>query len=104
MFGLISGSIIVIIRFIVKLFGFFIFGIGELVDLFIGFVIVLVFLIMYYRNKIKKIVKRVLILIVFVWVIVVVLFNWLFILFFYMNFYGFDVVLGMLIVILGINE
>src|SRR5690554_1689251 len=104
MFGPISGSIIAIIRFIVKLPGSSTLGTGELADLLIGLATVLVSSIMYHRNKTKKTAKRASISIVFVWVIAAVLSNWLFILPFYMNLYGFDAVLGMLTVIPGVNE
>lgn len=104
MFGPISGSIIAIIRFVVKLPGSSTLGTGELADLLIGLATVLVASIMYHRNKTKKTALKASFSIVGVWMIASILSNWLFILPFYMNLYGFDVVLGMLTVIPGVNE
>ena len=104
MFGPITGSIIAIIRFVVKLPGSSTLGTGELADLLIGLATVLVSSIMYHRNKTKKTALKASFAIVAVWMIAGILSNWLFILPFYMNLYGFDAVLGMLTVIPGINE
>lgn len=103
MFGPISGSIIAIIRFIVKLPGSTTLGTGELADLLIGLATVLVSSIMYHRNKTKNTAKKAAIAIVFVWILVSVLSNWLFILPFYINLYQMDPVV-MLAVIPGVNE
>ena len=104
MFGPISGSIIAIIRFIVKLPGSGTLGTGELADLVIALATVLVSSIMYHKNKTKQTAKRASFAIVAVWMIAGILSNWLFILPFYMNLYGFNAVLGMLTVIPGVNE
>ncbi|WP_025724590.1 ECF transporter S component [Acholeplasma granularum] len=104
LFGPISGSIIAIIRFLVKLPGSTTLGTGELSDLLIGLATVLVSSIMYHRNKTKKTALKSSIAIVVVWLITSVLSNWLFILPFYMNLYDFNSVLGMLKVIPGVNE
>jgi riboflavin transporter FmnP len=104
LFGPISGSIIAIIRFIVKLPGSSTLGVGELADLVIGLATVLVASIMYHRSRTKKTAVLSALAIVGVWVVVAVFANWLFILPFYMNLYGFEAVLGMLTVIPGVTE
>lgn|SRR5690554_1832511 len=103
LFGPISGSIIAIIRFVVKLPGSSTLGTGELADLVIGLATVLVSSLMYHKNKTKKTAMKSSFAIIGVWVIAAVLSNWLFILPFYMNLYGFDAVLGMLTVIPGVT-
>jgi len=104
LFGPISGSIIAIIRFIVKLPGSSTLGVGELADLVIGLSTVLVSSIMYHRSRTKKTAVLSALAIVGVWVVVAVLANWLFILPFYMNLYSFEAVFGMLTVIPGVTE
>lgn len=104
LFGPISGSIIAIIRFIVKLPGSSTLGTGELADLVIGLATVLVSSIMYHKSRTKKTAIVSAFAIVGVWVIVAILANWLFILPFYMNLYGFEAVFGMLTVIPGVTE
>lgn len=104
LFGPISGSIIAIIRFIVKLPGSSTLGVGELADLVIGLATVLVSSIMYHKSRTKKTAIVSALAIVGVWVVVAIFANWLFILPFYMNLYGFEAVLGMLTVIPGVTE
>lgn len=103
LFGPISGSIIAIIRFIVKIPGSTTLGTGELADLVIGLATVLVSSIMYHRKKNKRTAITSAAAIMVVWIITAILANWLFILPFYMSLYGFDAVLGMLKVIPGID-
>lgn len=103
LFGPISGSIIAVIRFIVKLPGSSTLGTGELADLLIGLATVLVSSIMYHKNKTKKMAMWSSVAIMVVWIVVATLANWLFILPFYMELYGFEAVLGMLMVIPGIT-
>ncbi len=103
LFGPISGSIIVFIRFVAKLPGSSSLGVGELSDLIIGLATVLVSSLIYYKKKTKK---RALLssgLIVVVWIVSAVITNWLFILPIYINLYGFNAVFGMLSSIPGIT-
>src|SRR5690554_5532164 len=95
LFGPISGSIIAIIRFVVKLPGSSTLGTGELADLVIGLATVLVSSLMYHKNKTKKTAMKSSFAIIGVWVIAAVLSNWLFILPFYMNLDGCEPVLRM---------
>ncbi len=103
LFGPISGSIIAIIRFIVKLPGSSTLGTGELADLLIGLSTVLVSSIMYHKHKTKKMAMYSSITIMVVWIFVATLSNWLFILPFYIELYSFEGVFGMLSVIPGIT-
>lgn len=104
LFGPISGSMIVIIRFLVKLPGTSTLGVGELADLIIGLATVLVSSIVYHKYKTKKTAILTSFLIIITWTVFAVLANWLFILPFYINLYSFEGVYGMLMVIPGITE
>ena len=103
MFGPIAGTIIAVIRFVVKLPGSSTLGVGELADLLIGLVTVLVSSMMYQRNKTKKTAIKASIWIVVLWVVVGTIANWLIILPFYIYMYTFEGVFGMLQVIPGIT-
>lgn len=103
LFGPISGAIITTIRFIAKLPGSTTMGVGELSDFVIGLATVLVASMMYHRHKSKKTAKFTLMLVVLIWTFVAVISNWLFILPFYIQLYGFNAILGMLSVIPGIT-
>lgn len=103
LFGPISGSIIVIIRFIAKLPGSSSIGVGELSDLIIGLVTVLVSSIIYHKKKTKSSAIVATSSIVIIWTIVAIISNWLFIIPIYISLYGFDNVLGLLNNIPGIT-
>jgi len=87
LFGPVTGSIIVVVRFLAKLPGSTSLGVGELMDLLIGLATVLASSIMYHRHKSKKTAKKALIWIVVIWVVVGVFSNWLFIAPFYEQLY-----------------
>lgn len=104
LFGPFSGTIIAIIRFIVKLPGSSTLGVGELADLIIGVVTVIISSMIYHKknslsNKIWSAVS-----IPVIWTIIGVVSNWLVILPFYIGLYDFETILAMLQVIPGINE
>ncbi len=73
-------------------------------DVLIGLTTVLTTSLIYHKYKTKKASIISLILMVFVWLITAVISNWLFILPFYINLYGFQTVFGMLQIIPGITE
>lgn len=99
LFGPITGSIIVIIRMLVKLPASSTLGVGEFSDLLIGLVTVLISSIMYHKNKSKKTAIRAIVSIIVTWTIFSIFSNWLFVLPFYMGLYGEQAVLGMLMVV-----
>ena len=104
MFGPISGVIITVIRMLAKLPGSTTAGVGEIADLLIGFVTVLIAAMIYHHKKTKKTAIISLLSIVASWTITALIINWLFILSFYMRMYGFDAVFGMLTTIPGITR
>ncbi|QWB96530.1 ECF transporter S component [Mycoplasmatota bacterium] len=101
--GPISGSIIVVIRFISKLPASSTMGTGELLDFIIGLSTVLVSSMIYAKHKTKHSAKISLLWITIIWTFVAVLSNWLFILPLYIELFGFNVIFGMLSVIPGIT-
>jgi riboflavin transporter FmnP len=101
--GPISGSIIVVIRFISKLPASGTMGIGELLDFMVGLSTVLISSILYARHKSKHTAKVSLAWIVVVWTVVAVISNWLFILPLYIELFGFNTIFSMLSVIPGIT-
>lgn len=103
MFGPISGTIITVIRFLVKLPQSSTAGVGELADFLIGFATVLVSSIIYHHHKTKKGAIIALLSIVGTWTLTAIIINWSFILAFYMHLYGFDAIFGMLTTIPGIT-
>lgn len=103
LFGPVSGSIIAIIRLLVKLPASTTLGVGELSDLLISLATVLISSIMYHRNKSKETAFKAIVSIVIVWTIFSIFSNWLFILPFYMALYSKDVVIGMLTVVPGVS-
>ncbi|RJX25953.1 MAG: ECF transporter S component [Acholeplasma sp.] len=103
MFGPISGTLITIIRFLVKLPNTQTAGVGELADFIIGFASVLVSSMIYHHHKTKRGAIIALISIVVSWTVTAIIINWTFILEFYMNFFGFDAIFGMLTTIPGIT-
>lgn len=104
MFGPISGTIITIIRLLVKLPSSTTAGVGELADFLIGFATVLVSSIIYHHHKTKRGAIIALFSIVISWTITALIINWSFILAFYMHLYGFDAIFGMLTTIPGITR
>ncbi len=87
LFGPVTGSIIVVIRFLAKLPASTSLGIGEFFDLIIGLATVLVSSLMYHKHKSKKQAKKALGSIILVWVVAGVITNWLFIVPFYEQLY-----------------
>ncbi len=104
MFGPITGAIITTIRFVAKLPASSTMGVGELSDFIIGLATVLISSIMYHKHKSKRTAKVALVWIIAVWTVVAVISNWLFILPFYIELYGFDTIFGMLQTIPGITR
>lgn len=104
MFGPLSGAVVAVLRFLAKLPGSSTLGIGELQDLIIGLLTVIIASFIYHKNKTKKGSIIALSSTVFVWVLVSIITNWLFILPFYIKLYSFETVYGMLSVIPGISE
>lgn len=106
LFGPVSGSLIVVVRFLAKLPATSTAGIGEIMDLIIGVLTVLVSSIFYHRHKSKKAAVVGLASSVVVWTLVATLINWLFVLEFYIQFYfGGDIslLLNLLDMIPGIS-
>lgn len=103
MFGPISGTIITIIRLLVKLPSSTTAGVGELADFLIGFATVLISSMIYHHHKTKKGAIIALFSIVISWTVTAIIINWSFILAFYMHLYGFDAIFGMLTTIPGIT-
>lgn len=92
LFGPLSGAIVAVLRFLAKLPASGTMGIGELADLLIGLLTVVVSSFIYHRQKTKKGSIYALISTVFIWVLVSVISNWLFIVPFYIAlYYGGDV-------------
>lgn len=87
LFGPVSGSLIAVVRFLAKLPGTSTAGIGEIMDLIIGVLTVLVASIIYHHHKTKKRAIIGMASSVVVWTSVAALINWLFILEFYIQFY-----------------
>ncbi|HHU55964.1 MAG TPA: ECF transporter S component [Acholeplasmataceae bacterium] len=83
LFGPISGVIIVIVRTLLKLPMTSTAGVGELADLLIGAVTVLVSSLIYHKNKTKKNAVKALIWGTLAWIVTATLINWLFIADFY---------------------
>lgn len=104
MFGPISGSVVTIIRMLVKLPGTSTMGVGELADLLIGLITVLIASLIYHRRKDRKGALLASCSIIVTWTITAMIANWLIILPFYIHLYGFETVFGMLQVIPGITE
>jgi riboflavin transporter FmnP len=104
LFGPLSGSIIVIIRTIIKLPFTETFGSGELADLLIGLGTVLVSSLLYHRQKSRKGAVKSLIFASLTWVTIGVVSNWLIILPLYIELFGFEGVYGMLSIVPGITE
>ncbi len=104
--GPIGGSLIVFIRFLIKLLASKTAGVGELIDLLIGLSVVLVSSIIYMKNKTKKGAMYASLAGVLTWTLIAVLANYLFIVDFYIEFYfkgDIAPLLGMLAVIPNIN-
>jgi len=104
MFGPLSGTIVSVMRFLIKLPNSSTLGVGELADLIIALFTVITAATIYHRNKSKKAAIKALTASVFVWMLVGILSNWLVTLPFYIELYRFDAVFGMLSVIPGITE
>ncbi len=106
LFGPVSGSLIVVVRFLAKLPATSTAGIGEIMDLIIGVLTVLVASIIYHHHKTRKSAIVGMAASAAVWTLVATIVNWLFILEFYIQFYfGGDVsaLLGFLSMIPGIT-
>lgn len=104
MFGPISGTMITIVRLLVKLPSTTTAGVGELADFIIGFSTVLVSSMIYHHHKTKKGALAALLSVVITWTVSAIIINWGFILAFYMHLYGFEAVYGMLTAVPGITE
>lgn len=104
MFGPLTGSLIVLLRFLAKLPATTTMGVGELADLIIGLLTVLIASFIYHKHKTKKGSMIALATSSAVWVVVAVIANWLFILPFYISLYSFEAVYGMLSLIPGITR
>lgn len=102
--GPISGVMISIVRFIVKVPATTTATIGELADLIIATATVLVTSIFYNKHRTKKTAIYLSFILVTVWMIAAILANWLIIIPFYVNAYGFDVVFNMMANVPGITE
>ena len=87
MFGPLSGAVVAVLRFLAKLPGSSTLGIGELQDLIIGLLTVIIASFIYHKNKTKKGSIIALSSTVFVWVLVSIITNWLFIVPFYISLY-----------------
>lgn len=87
LFGPVSGSLIAIVRFLAKLPASGTAGVGEIMDLLIGVLTVLVSSIIYHHRKSKKNAIIGMAASTVVWTTVAVLLNWLFILQFYVLLY-----------------
>ncbi|HEY8445372.1 MAG TPA: ECF transporter S component [Bacilli bacterium] len=83
LFGPLSGAIIVLIRTLVKLPMTGTGGVGELADLIIGLVVVIVSSLIYHKEKTKKNAIKALIYASLSWVFIATFTNWLFIADFY---------------------
>ncbi|HHT55907.1 MAG TPA: ECF transporter S component [Acholeplasma sp.] len=103
MFGPLTGVIIALLRMLVKLPYSSTLGVGELADLVIGVLTVLVSSFIYHKNKTKKGAFIALATSIIVWLIAAIIANWLFILPFYITLYSFETVYGMLSIIPGIT-
>lgn len=104
MFGPLTGAVIAVLRMLVKLPYTSTLGVGELADLIIALLTVLVSSFIYNKNKTKKGSIIALGSSVIVWVITAVIANWLFILPFYITLYSFETVYAMLSIIPGITR
>lgn len=102
--GPVGGIYIVLIKFIFKLLTTRSAGVGEFVDLIIGVCVVLVTSLIYKYIKSKKGAIIALIMGSITWVVVAVILNWLWAIPFYCNTFGMDKVIGMIMVIPGVNE
>ncbi len=102
--GPVAGSMVVVVRALVKLPFTSTGGVGELADLIIGVSTVVIASLIYRKYHTKKGAIYASIAGVITWTTVAVLANWLFLLRFYVNLYGFDAVIGMLRGVDYINE
>ncbi len=106
LFGPVSGSLIVVVRFLAKLPSTTSFGIGEIMDVIIGLSTVLISSIIYHHHKTKKSAVVGMASSILVWTLVATLINWLFIVSFYIELYfGGDVssFVGVISVIPGVT-
>ncbi len=87
LFGPVSGSLIVVVRFLAKLPATSTLGVGEIMDLIIGISTVLIAAIIYHHHKSKKNAIIGMAASAAVWTVVAVLINWLFIVAFYIELY-----------------
>lgn len=104
--GPIAGSIIVIVRTLIKMLSTSTAYVGEIIDLIIGLSTVLTSSIIYRRIKTKKGAIIGMVAGTFVWVFVAVMANYLFVIDFYIEFFfngAVEPLVGMLSVIPGVN-
>lgn len=87
LFGPLSGAVVAVLRFLAKLPGSETMGVGELADLIIGLLTVVVASFIYHRNKTKKGSIYALSSTIIIWVVVSIITNWLFIVPFYITLY-----------------
>ncbi|MCK9427491.1 MAG: ECF transporter S component [Acholeplasmataceae bacterium] len=105
LFGPISGVVIAFLRFFLKVvIGTKTMGVGELSDLIIAVVTVLIASLFYQKYRTKKGAVIATFTIPFFWTVIALLANFLFVLPFYIALFKFDTVFGMLGVIPGITE
>lgn len=107
LFGPVSGSLIVVVRFLAKLPATTTFAIGEIMDLIIGVSTVLVASIIYHHHKTRKSAIVGMAASAVIWTFVATLINWLFIVGFYIELYfGGDVAAftGLLAMVPGVTE
>ena len=105
--GPIFGSIIVIVRFLVKLMATHTAGVGEFADLTIGLIAVLVSSIIYMENKTKKGALISLIAGALSWIVASAFINWLILIPSYINIYfngDLSKLIAMLTIIPGVTE
>ncbi len=106
LFGPVSGSLIVIVRFLAKLPATSTIAIGEIMDLIIGLSTVLIASIIYHHHKTKKNAVIGMASSVLVWTLVATLINWLFIVSFYIELYfggSVDAFVGVLAMVPGVS-
>ena len=107
LFGPVSGSLIVVIRFLAKLPATSTLGVGEIMDLIIGLSTVLISSIIYHHHKSKKNAIIGMAASAAVWTLVAVLINWLFIVSFYIELYfggSAAAFVGLLAMVPGVSE
>ena len=87
LFGPLSGAVVAVLRFLAKLPGTTTMGVGELQDLIIGLLTVVVASLIYHKIKTKKGSVIALSSTVIIWTFISVITNWLFIVPFYISLY-----------------